>query len=212
MDTRKSYQQEKETERENLSPTPPIREKGLEKEASPLRVRAREERKLLPPVIDVGTPPSLELLIAYAHVRLHYYDDAFTLEWHRVMTDELCWRHPKTGRPIVHWPDYFRQWRANRAFFAALRDPNRLMSFASRKTAEAERLNEAERVRKAKLRESAVAALAERDWELCAESCANCTGRSCLKNHSLPCSHRLCARPVPPSDCPHFAAKKEVAE
>ena len=64
MNTRKSYQQEKETERENLSPTPPIREKGLEKEASPLRVCAREERKLLPPVIDVGTPPSLELLLA----------------------------------------------------------------------------------------------------------------------------------------------------
>ena len=207
----KSCLQEKETERENLSPTPPIREKGLEKEASPLRVRAGEERKLLPPVIDVGTPPSLELLLAYAHVRLHYYDDAFTREWHRVMTDKLCWRHPKTGRPIVHWPDYFRQWRANRAFFEVRRDPNRLMSLSDRKAAEAERLNEAQSARLAKLRESAVAALTERDWELCAESCANCSGRSCSKGNSLPCDHRLSPRPVPPSECPHFSAKGGAA-
>ena len=207
MNTRKSYLQEKETERENLPPTPPIREKGLEKEASPLRVRTREERNLLPPVIDVGTPPSLELLLAYAHARLHYFDDAFTREWHRVMNDELLWRHPKTGRPIAHWPDYFRQWRANRAFFAALRDPKRLQTACERRITDGERMNEAARVQQAKLHANAVAALTERDWALCAESCANCTGRSCAKGHRLPCDHRLTQRPVPPSDCPHFSAK-----
>ncbi len=63
----------------------------------------------------------------------------------------------------------------------------------------------------AALRRNAVAALTERDWALCAESCANCTGRSCAKGNSLPCDHRLSPRPVPPSECPHFIAK-EVAE
>ena len=83
--------------------------------------------------------------------------------------------------------------------------PHRRTAPLDRKTAEAERLNEAERVQKAKLRESAVAALTERDWALCAENCANCTGRSCAKGH------RLTQRPVPPSDCPHFIAKGGVA-
>ena len=172
-------------------------------------MRTREERTPLPPVIDVGTPPSRELLLAYAHARLHSFDDAFTREWHRVMNDELLWRHPKTGRPIAHWPDYFRQWRANRAFFAALRDPKRLQTACERRITEGERMNEAARVQRAKLHANAVAALTERDWALCAESCANCRASGgCLAGIVVPPDHRLNARPCSPAECPRFAAKE----
>ena len=70
---------------------------------------------------------------------------------------------------------------------------------------------EAESARQERTREARIAALTERDWALCAESCANCTGRSCARGNSLPCDHRLSPRPVPPSECPNFIAK-EVAE
>ncbi len=87
-------------------------------------------------------------------------------------------------------------------------------SLRSAATAIERAADERERMAKeqaAALRRNAVAALTERDWALCAESCANCTGRSCAKGHRLPCDHRLTQRPVPPSECPHFIAK-EVAE
>ena len=104
--------------------------KEIEKESSSLRVdiraRAREAKEHLPPVIDVHTPPSLELLLAYAHHRCRFFDDTFTCEWHRIMQDEFEWIHPKTKRRIDPWTAYFREWRLNRSFFEALRDPNRL--------------------------------------------------------------------------------------
>lgn len=84
------------------------------------------EGEVLPPVIDVRTPPSLKLLLAFAHIRCRFYDDAFTREWHRVMKDEYLWLHPETGTPIRHWPAYFRLWRTNEAYFAKLRDPDRI--------------------------------------------------------------------------------------
>ena len=171
----RSYQQERETER-GKSPRTPLKEKGLEKEASTPRVRARAEREILPPVIDVRPPPSPELLLAFAHTRLGFFDDAFTLEWLRVAQDEFQWIHPKTGRPILHWPQYFREWRLNRRFFETLRDPKRLMSPAMLKSAEAD---EAEARRRAEEDARRVtASAASESWALCAERCANfCDGR-----------------------------------
>ena len=87
--------------------------------------RAREA-ELLPPVIDVHKPPTLELLLAFAHIRCKFYDDTYTREWHRLMTDEYQWLHPDTGTPIRHWPAYFRLWRMNEPYFAMLRDPQRI--------------------------------------------------------------------------------------
>lgn len=195
-----SCEHERETERGKF-PLTPSKEKGLEKEASSSpRVRAREDRCLLPPVIDVHTPPSLELLLAYAHVRLHYFDDAFTREWHRVMTDEFQWIHPKTGKPITHWTASFREWRLNRRFFEVLRDPKRLMSPAMLKYAEADAA-EARRRAEEDARRAAAAATPEA-WALCAERCANFRDGRCTCGVAVPPA--LQPRRCPPEECPRF--------
>ena len=87
--------------------------------------RAREA-EILPPVIDVKEPPSLDLLLSFAHIRCQFFDDDFTRSWFRLMNDEFMWCHPENGDPIKHWPAYFRLWRANRKFFDRLRDPDRI--------------------------------------------------------------------------------------
>ena len=205
--TDKSCEQERETER-GKSPHTPQKEKGLEKVASSSpRVRAREDRCLLPPVIDVRTPPSLELLLAYAHVRLGYYDDAFTREWHRVMTDELQWIHPKTGKPITHWTASFREWRLNRRFFEVLRDPKRLMSPAMLKSAEAEAAETRRRAEEAARR--AAAAARPGAWALCADRCAKFREGRCSRGAKLP--PQLRSHRCPPEECPHFAAKEGIS-
>ena len=187
----KGYQQERETERGKI-PHTPLREKGLEKEASsPARMRLREERKLLPPVIDTRTPPSEELLLAFAHVRLRFFDDDFTREWLRVAKDEFQWIHPKTGHPIMHWPQYFREWRLNRRFFETLRDPKRLMSPAARNAAESEEAEE--RRRKAEDARRISAARNHETWLLCAERCANFREGRCA-----------CGIAIPPEECHRF--------
>ena len=76
-------------------------------------------------MIDVKTPPSLELLLAYAHVKLGFFDDAFTREWFRQMRDVYMWIHPKTDSPVRHWPVLFCKWIANRAAIDEARDPHR---------------------------------------------------------------------------------------
>ena len=54
-----------------------------------------------------------------------------------------------------------------------------------------------------------LAALTERDWALCAESCANCRASGgCLAGIVVPPDHRLNARPCSPAECPRFAAKE----
>ena len=194
------YQQERETERGKI-PQTPLREKGLEKEASsPARIRLREERKLLPPVIDVRTPPSEELLLAFAHVRLGFFDDDFTREWLRVAKDEFQWIHPKTGRPITHWPQYFREWRLNRRFFETLRDPKRLMSPAVRKVAEAEEAEE--RRQEAEDARRKAAARNPEAWILCAERCANFREGRCACGIAIPPPRQQ--RPIPPEECHRF--------
>jgi len=200
--TNKSRTQERETERGKF-PLAPSKEKGLEKEASTPRVRARIDREILPPAIDVETPPSLELLMAYAHVRLGYFDDGFIREWHRVMSDELMWRSPKTGKPIRHWPAYFREWRANRRFFELLRDPKRVMSPAMLKVAEAEEAESRRRADAAARR--AAAAASPGAWTLCAERCANFRAGRCACGVAVPPDHQ--EHQTPPEECPRFAAK-----
>ena len=84
---------------------PPKGEKGKEKESTSTPVtRAREA---LPPVIDVHTPPSLDLLLAWTESR-HYQDEDFTRNWFDLMTNEFYWIHPKSGEPINHWPAFYR--------------------------------------------------------------------------------------------------------
>ena len=55
------------------------------------------------------------------------------------------------------------------------------------------------------MRRQAVAALTERDWELCRETgCRHCTGRGCSRGVALPPSHRLNPRLCRPEECPGF--------
>ena len=80
----------------------------------------------LPGVIDFKSPPSLELLLAYAHRRARFHDDDYTREWHRIMSEEFGWRDPKTGEALKHWGVLFRIWRKNRAMIEKVRDPDRI--------------------------------------------------------------------------------------
>ena len=170
---------------EERSPTPPKEEK---KERSHTH-RARE----------VFITPTLSDCMAYASamrmaIDVEHFHDHFTSNGWKV-----------SGRtPMKDWKAAMRNW--------ARRDKTmRPLASHERRIAEGERMNEAAQSQRAKMLGNALAALTERDWALCAESCANCTGRSCAKGHRLPCDHRLTQRPVPPADCPHFSAKGGAA-
>ena len=96
---------EREAEKETFSPTPPYRERGegIERTSTAAIARAHEE---IPPVIDVHTPPSLELLLAWAKLR-GYQDESWTRKWFDDMSNEYFWCYPKSGDPLRHWPAYF---------------------------------------------------------------------------------------------------------
>ena len=100
--------------------------KEKKKEAPPPPASPARTREELPAVIAVNKPPTLELLLAFAHLRCDFFDDEFTREWFRIMNDEYLWCYPETGTPIRHWPAYFRLWRVKRKLFEKLNDPERL--------------------------------------------------------------------------------------
>ena len=91
--------------------------------AEPAR-RGRKRGKR-PAVINVKRMPTLEELLDFAHKRLKFFDDAYTREWHRLMSEEHQWKNMK-GMPIKNWPAYFAKWRANRAMIEKARDPDRI--------------------------------------------------------------------------------------
>ena len=145
--------------------------------------------------LAVSDPAAMEKLVWDYATNISPLDRASVADW-LVEAKANQWRFPN-GTPITHGN-----------FRAPLRG---FVRTHLKRVSDARRTDDAQSARQAKLRESAVAALTERDWALCAESCANCTGRSCAKGHRLPCDHRLTQRPVPPSDCPHFIAKGGAA-
>ena len=65
--------------------------------------------------------------------------------------------------------------------------------------------------RKEEARRAAIAALTAKDWELCADRCANCSGDGCRKDIKVPPDHQINARPCSPEECPLFAAKDQPA-
>ena len=103
-------------EKENLSPTPPIREKEGEEKgeekgpSSSSRARAHVSDAPLPAVIDVNGEPRLELVLAFAHRRMNIHDDDLVREWHRIVSQEWFWNHSKTGLHIQNWPAHLRSW------------------------------------------------------------------------------------------------------
>lgn len=93
-----------------LPPIPPNKKEGEGKESPTPRIKSESRAEVLPAIIDIHTPPSLELLLAFAHKHLRFRDDGFLTEWHRQMTEVYFWCYPKTGQPIRHWPAYLRSW------------------------------------------------------------------------------------------------------
>lgn len=81
--------------------------KEIEKEDQHQQHTPAHARGTLPPVLDIHTPPSLELLLAFAASR-GYTDEDFIRKWHDLMANEYFWCHPVTGQPLNHWPAYFR--------------------------------------------------------------------------------------------------------
>lgn len=59
-------------------------------------------------VLDVHTPPTLELALAFAHVRVKCDDDDYVRAWYQEMSEVYMWVNPKTGLPLRHWPAYLR--------------------------------------------------------------------------------------------------------
>lgn len=101
---------EKEAGKENLSPTPPIREKGEEKEStSPLPLRVRKY-------------PSLEQALDWAKIHSALYRDRdIVIDWWRNM-EAVDWENGD-GTPIKSWKHHLNGWYRNFAYFKALRDP-----------------------------------------------------------------------------------------
>ena len=105
-----SKEEDEKAEIKKAPPTPPIRnkgEKGEEERPSPAAsARAREVAMVA--VLDVHTPPTLELALAFAHVRVKCDDDDYVRAWYQEMSEVYMWVNPKTGLPLRHWPAYLR--------------------------------------------------------------------------------------------------------
>ena len=89
--------------KENLSPTPPIREKGETKESTTTgysRARAL--------VVDIHHPPTLDTLLAWTTSR-RYTDVNWIRNWFDIMANEYYWLDSRTGEPIRHWVALFRK-------------------------------------------------------------------------------------------------------
>ena len=95
-------------------PHTPIKEKGETKErpthtfSACARENENGSKGMLPPVINIHQPPTLELLLAFAASR-GWTDEAYMCKWFKMMSEELFWCHPVTGLPLNHWPAFFRR-------------------------------------------------------------------------------------------------------
>ena len=184
---------------EERSPTPPKEEKKENNNYdNPARAR---EGFVRPTIAEVA-----------AYIREKGYTFSAEHFWH--YNDNRRWR---IGRNVMKsWRSACETWQAkenrNAATEAARQahiDARMDERESMRRITDGERMNEAARVQQAKLHANAVAALTERDWALCAESCANCRASGgCLAGIVVPPDHRLNARPCSPAECPRFAAKE----
>ena len=102
-----------------------------------------------------------------------------------------------------------KDWRAAMRNWARREKAVRPLTAYERKRAEFELEAQAIAARKEEARRATIAALTAKDWELCADRCANCRASGgCLAGVAVPPDHRLNARPCRPEECPLFAAKE----
>ena len=119
---------EKEAGKENLPPTPPIREKGQEienKSSSSSSARTKKpkaKRRSIP--FKFKEAPTLEQVKEWARLHVAIYRDPAVAEefWHSM--EAIAW-HDKDGQRIRNWRYFMLVWYNNRAMVAAKRDPAR---------------------------------------------------------------------------------------
>ena len=173
----------KEGEKEN-PPCTPLKEKG-KKNTHISRARG-----------VVFTTPTLDECKAYAASKglamdvAHFHDHYTSNGW------KISGRAP------------MKDWRAAMRNWARCEKTVRPLTVYERKRAEFELEAEAIAARKEASRRAVIAALTAKDWELCADRCANCSGDGCRKDIKVPPDHQINARPCSPEECPLFAAKE----
>ena len=176
----------KEGEKEN-PPCTPLKEKG-KKNTHISRARG-----------VVFTTPTLDECKAYAARKglamdvAHFHDHYASNGW------KISGRAP------------MKDWRAAMRNWARCEKTVRPLTVYERKRAEFELEAEAIAARKEASRRAVIAALTAKDWELCADRCANCSGDGCRKDIKVPPDHQINARPCSPEECPLFAAKGGAA-
>ena len=176
----------KEAEKEN-PPCTPLKEKG-KKNTHISRARG-----------VVFTTPTLDECKAYAASKglamdvAHFHDHYASNGW------KISGRAP------------MKDWRAAMRNWARCEKTVRPLTVYERKRAEFELEAEAIAARKEASRRAVIAALTAKDWELCADRCANCSGDGCRKDIKVPPDHQINARPCSPEECPLFAAKGGAA-
>ena len=199
-------------ENREVSPTPPLETKETHtNNACAREVDCPDEpaKSVKPkkPKKDF-TPPTLKEIADYiaeknytinAELFYKYYVDS---EW------KVCGRY-------INWKRKCGVWQKREALAAereALRQSNNDAKYELRyaKRHAVNSTNAAEAVKACRVT-NAILNLTESDWELCAECCANCDGKSCKAGHKLPCDHMLNQRPIHPTGCTHFTKKQESA-
>ena len=199
-------------EKREVSPEPPLESK----ETHTNTACAREDDCPGEPTKSVKpkkpkkdfTPPTLKEIADYiaeknytinAELFYKYYVDS---EW------KVCGRY-------INWKRKCDVWQKREALAAereALRQSNNdakyELHYAKRHAVNS--TNAAEAVKASRVT-NAILNLTDSDWELCAENCANCDGKSCKAGHKLPCDHMLNQRPIHPTECTNFTKKQETA-
>ena len=148
----KENEEGREREKRNIPPTPPIKRKGkgkeVEKEKAYILSRAREhaenpsealtkedlrilresaavnekDRQLVSDYLR--SIPTLERAIKHMALHRNFKDADFIREWYTAQ-EVNCWCN-KFGSQIDNWPGLLYKWIENRAFFNAVKDPERL--------------------------------------------------------------------------------------
>ena len=199
-------------EKREVSPVPPLERK----ETHTNNACAREDDCPDEPTKSVKpkkpkkdfTPPTQTEIAEYiaekhytfsAELFYKYYVDS---EW------KVCGRY-------INWKRKCDVWQKRETLAAereALRQSNNDAKYELRYTKRraVNSTNAAEAVKACRVT-NAILNLTESDWELCAECCANCGGKSCKAGHKLPCDHMLNQRPIHPTECTNFTKKQESA-
>ena len=199
-------------EKREVSPAPPLERKETHTKPACAREdncpdKSKKSVKSEKPK-KVFTPPTFQEITDYiaeknytisAELFYKYYVDS---EW------KVCGRYINWKRKCDVWQKKDEIEAKREALCLAHIDAKVEQRYAKRHAGNT--TNAAEAVKASRVTK-AITNLTESDWELCAECCANCNGKSCKAGHKLPCDHMLNQRPIHPTECNHFTKKQENA-